>query len=270
MNLIKFGDKLESGNYNFHSNFQNVMNFINQNQSLISVVRNDEYFSPNSLMFESYNNFNFKNFIVQPDFILINNKKIELKEDNKYSSIFNFPKSDFNFIDSKTKFLISIIKYLPHKSLLFLLEPLLEQNFTSMFEQEFVKTIKQGYQQILNKNYLKGIENIKARGTGLTPAGDDFVAGFLVALNLKNKCLNEENYSLKEKIYLISQTNNIFSKNFIKFAFEGFYFKRLNDFLNNFFNGNDDDLLNSTINLCKIGNSSGADLLSGFIVGLKF
>jgi len=268
LNLTLFGDNIIDGNYYFHSKFVNVTNFTNENNNLLSIVKNENYFSSNSLMFENFETLDCKNIFICKNFIIINNQKISLETKNKYNSIFNFPKCELDFINHKINFLISLIKYLPPKSLLFLHNKELEQNFTTLFEKELVKIIKIGYNQIKEKNYLEGIKNIKARGSGLTPAGDDFVAGFLVAKNLKNKCFAEDNSILCQNIFEISKSQNIFSNTFIEHAFKSFYFAKLKMFLKTFFANKETDFENATINLCKTGNSSGADLLSGFLAGL--
>jgi len=64
------------------------------------------------------------------------------------------------------------------------------------------------FRKILSGNILLGVGSIKGLGPGLTPAGDDFNSGLLIALNLVEKiclwiCRNQLSWSGRKLLALI-------------------------------------------------------------------
>ncbi len=270
MNIKLIGDQIEENKYYLHSYFKNVINFVDTEKNIASIVKNIEYFSANSILFDDFkfDNFKFDNVSeikISSNYLIINNLRYNYDKQSIYNSEFDIPTTDSDFVLSKINFIISIIEKLPPKNLLSLHKPELEQYFTSKFEIEFLKTIKTAYQQICEHKYIQAFNNIKARGSGLTPAGDDFIAGFMVGLKIYNSIFDNKHQKLLEDIYFLSKTDNIFSANFLKLAYNGKYFWVLKNFLTSFFYQQSAELLISCLDICKLGSSSGADLLSGFV-----
>jgi len=75
---------------------------------------------------------------------------------------------------------------------------------------------------------------------------------------------NNNNSELKDLIFQKALSNNVFSNNYLRFAYQSRYFKRLKDFLLAFFSENQNDINFSFAQMTAIGDTSGSDLLTGY------
>lgn len=125
------------------------------------------------------------------------------------------------------------------------------------------------YDQQHVKKYIKALIGF---GYGLTPSGDDFLVGFLTALNkAKNKKV-QSILSLMTNIlkYLKISTTDI-SKTMIYASLEGKSHEKIHDFVNCLLSSMDEaQLKQSILNVFSIGSSSGMDLAIGIIEGIRF
>jgi len=120
---------------------------------------------------------------------------------------------------------------------------------------------------IENGRPVEGLKKMKGAGLGLTPSGDDFTAGYIHALNLREKAHNTS-IDLKEKIYKQSIGKNPISNSMLFHAYKGACFKYLKDFLVSVMK--DETTQNENLNkLLSAGETSGSDLLTGLYFGLQ-
>ena len=85
------------------------------------------------------------------------------------------------------------------------------KNFRRGFERLFADQIGRGVHQVFNGKLLEGIRYLRGCGFGLTPAGDDFIAGLLVGLNLLPKLRGQNLQPAMDAIFRAAQGDNIFS-----------------------------------------------------------
>jgi hypothetical protein len=149
------------------------------------------------------------------------------------------------------------------------LDSVRRSEFTSSFELEYVKRIDLGVQEILFGNILKGVGFIKGLGPGLTPAGDDFNSGILIALNLVEKICR---WDMQKSIKLVWQEaigSNLFTNAFLLCASRGLLFNKFRELINAALYLDQNIILNKTESVLSIGETSGADQLVGFLIGMK-
>jgi hypothetical protein len=125
---------------------------------------------------------------------------------------------------------------------------------------------------------LKGIayNNVHAlvgRGAGLTPAGDDFLAGVLYSLHFL-KCTSLLASLQKNLRALLTEKPNItnrLSLHFLKYALKGLWGKTEQDVLFALLaaKGDLDNLANAVNAMLAVGASSGANELAGIIAGTR-
>lgn len=132
------------------------------------------------------------------------------------------------------------------------------------------------------KKSLIGVQQIKTveelikfigSGIGLTPSGDDFITGFLSALFV----FEEENDLLQNyRERLIHQLSNLLDKTtflgkeFLKYACNREFSDIIHGFYRSLKENNRNHILNSAMEILKLGHSSGADTLSGIVSGLIY
>jgi len=130
----------------------------------------------------------------------------------------------------------------------------------SVLQQEFYKKLA----NIIHKK--KTINDLLGLGIGLTPTGDDFIVGYLSALEAN---LIEDKLKIRDNIDL----NKVFDKTtrvsalHLKAAIKHRYNEKLVDLYKNI-DVNEDQYINYAKRLIKVGNSSGLDMLTGLYFGL--
>jgi len=117
----------------------------------------------------------------------------------------------------------------------------------------------------------KFIVDLLGTGPGLTPSGDDFVMGLLLAVNRwKSEYLSQHNLDLfnREIMAAAYQQTTTLSANLIECAAQGLADQRLIDALDWLVSGSETSM-QSIDALLTWGSSSGSDIFVGFVVALS-
>ncbi len=114
---------------------------------------------------------------------------------------------------------------------------------------------RQAFEQFTNQRMAEGVRLIRGCGEGLTPSGDDFLCGLMLACRLR------PNWAMAQTILRHALGQNLVSNAFLKMAAKGC----VNEAVQNFLQSPSDDGVKK---ICAFGHSSGADLLCGLRYGL--
>jgi hypothetical protein len=163
----------------------------------------------------------------------------------------------------------SLTECAPSKSLAFLLDETRLKNFRSGFDRAFANRITQGVHQVFHGHLLEGIRILKGCGVGLTPSGDDFIAGLLIGLNLLQKLRGQAFQPTADAVFSAAEGDNIFSNTFLDLARQGLLFGRMKDLWIALLTGSETSVRKATGKLFAIGASSGADLATGFLLTIR-
>lgn len=107
------------------------------------------------------------------------------------------------------------------------------------------------------------------RGMGLTPSGDDFLQGLLFINEIVPILGHVFNEELKKLISLGGLTTDI-SINYYRCAFSKMYSSTLIELYDTIESGNPKEMRRCIYELLELGNTSGADILSGILTGISF
>lgn len=261
MQIISFGDCIQNGNYQFHSGFDNIDNFINQNNEFISIASNDSYLAPNCIVIDDFVSGRYSEIYVNNGQLIVNNISHKLYKTLEYNTNFIYLDISTKALKGKIENFLQLNKNnFAQKSLFFLLNTENEKYFTSSFEKAYINQMKYAY-SIFKTNIIDSITEFKSRGSGLTPSGDDFIAGILFALDF---FIINKNSEFKDLIFQKALSNNVFSNNYLRFSYQSKYFKRFKDFLSAFFSESQNDINIAFAQMTSIGDTSGSDLLTGY------
>ena len=108
---------------------------------------------------------------------------------------------------------------------------------------------------------------IKGLGRGLTPQGDDFIAGLLFALHLRESLSGEPVKQVIEDIHAGASSKNPFSRAMLDCAAQGKAFEQLKNLVASLFAVDPGMIAARTRELTAIGATSGADIATGLILG---
>lgn len=270
MLITAFGDFLESGTYTFHSGFEHIDNFVNSKGAFVSLASDMAYLAPNIIIINDFISEKYAELIIDEDYVFLNSNKYLLDKSLLCSSDFVYPEISLSETAQKIHSFTQLYASLfPPKSLFFLLHNENKKHFTSAFEKAFVQQMELAY-ALFQSDIIEGIKAFKSRGSGLTPSGDDFIAGILFGIDLLEKTKGINFNKIKDNIYEASKSNNVFSNNMLRMAYHARYFKRLQDFLNAFFYLPLNQAKPAFEQMIAVGDTSGADLLTGFFTIILF
>jgi hypothetical protein len=129
----------------------------------------------------------------------------------------------------------------------------------------FIQKTKNPFSAIIIKPE-NNLHKFVGLGNGLTPAGDDFIIGYILGNYLLNKITLKFKKRLKRIINTENATNDI-SRQFLDAAIDG----NFNEFIIELVSKIKDNksILTSLSKISRIGASSGLDLLSGLYLSIK-
>jgi hypothetical protein len=267
--LLSFGDHLEKGIYSFHSRFDKVINFYSGN-TFVSIVNNSIGGGPFNIVVDDVDFGELANLIIAEDYFLLNDEKVFFETSKKYDSEINITDFDGNkFTSNLVFFEKALIENSSDKSLTFLLDESRKKNFKSSYEIEFVRRFDSTLECFTSSNYLEGVKLIKGVGFGLTPSGDDFISGFLIALNVIQKLEKVDYSNLIAHIYEAAKGNNAFTNAFLLAAKNGSLFDKFKNLIHSILYSGQNEILENTRTLISFGETSGADQSVGFLFGIK-
>ncbi|OFX50503.1 MAG: hypothetical protein A2046_10665 [Bacteroidetes bacterium GWA2_30_7] len=260
--FLNYGDSIISGKYTKYSEFNHVINY-ESNGKLLSVIDTNVPLMPNSLQISNFD-INFHSHIeITNSLIIIDNSEVLINSILKYDSTLDLSKLNLHSLLRNISLISENINLFNTKSYAFLIDNNLSNNFDSAFEKALLRTVKAGYEEIITGNIEFGIEKIKGTGYGLTPSGDDFIAGLLFGLHINEILYGKKLLILKAKIFEIAKSKNLYSTNFLYFAKEGLYFEYLKNLIINLGLNDNFEILKAIKKMVSYGESSGSDLLTG-------
>jgi len=265
--LISFGDKISSGEYIIHSRFRNSINFYYK-EKLITLGNKKIGSGPSNIIFEKNCFDNIKKIIIFDNSFYLDNEKFTIEKEKIYSSDLIISNFDINSFYKNLKVFERYLKiFSKDRGLLPLIDENIENN--KNFINNFTKRIYEGMNYLFNIDLIEGIRLIKGVGVGLTPSGDDFISGLLTALKVLEIINKENNSYLRKIIYDNAKGDNLISNNFLFYASEGLFFERTKKLILSLFYGNESEIVDSTLSILQIGETSGVDFSTGFLITLK-
>jgi hypothetical protein len=267
--IVSHGNQIRRGKYYLHSKFTSAVNFCSDD-SFVFIVNKEVGSGPLNIVVQGVTVDSVSSLEVGSDGFYLNGKKFYFDELKIYDSklqISNFTEKRFKH--NLSFFEPTLIEFSPPKSLAFLLDESRRSEFTSSFEIEYVKRFENAVQLVLSDDFLSGIKMLKGLGPGLTPSGDDFISGVLIALNLRSMINSSDNSNRIEQIYKTVESRNHFTTAFLRCSAKGFLLEKFKRLIDSLLNGNEDEIIQNTRLLFTIGATSGADQAVGFLIGIK-
>ena len=266
--LRDYGDCIIPGAYTLHSKFENVLNFT-CGSSLVSLVTEDIGSGPVNIVLKDAGMPACEEMVIRQDSIEIGGISYDLSGSERYDSKIS---CDFCYPDRlKTNLIIfndTLVSKAHPKSLVFMLDSGREKNFSSDFEAELLKRIKEGYSLIKRADHIAGFSIIKGTGYGLTPAGDDFIAGWLAGSYISGMTTGTDLSQLGDSIYDKCRSDNPVSDTFMYLSKSGNFSQKTKQALFSLIQGEGDAIISDTLDMLSAGETSGADFAAGLACSL--
>lgn len=263
MKILSVGDQLLSGHFNTHSKFKNVINFTDSKE-IISLVTSTIGKGPNNIVVSSIiaDNTDFIN--ITEDQIQIKKISIDRNQLQKYNSTFVSPLLSDITINNLMHCENYFLAVSSEKSLAYLLNNNKIRLIKTSFEKALALKFIEGANYITCNNFIEMLKTIRGLGIGLTPSGDDFICGFFYALHFLNR-----KHLLVPSFLAHIKTKNLISNTFMLQAFNGFFYEHLKKFVYSLGQNNNSELEANIRFVLEQGETSGEDMLTGFLYTLK-
>ncbi len=258
------GDRLLPGVYNHFAGFDRVDNYADASGNIVAISDDVSLLHANTIILNNYEPGAIKRLEINEHSIMLDHEAYPRYQNQIFCSNFSYPTMELQTVQNKIKLFLNQNKNeLPQNSLLFLLKPEIKtepvSSFDKLLQQEFERAFSLFYDV-----FFESINEFRSKGKGLTPAGDDFIAGVLYGIDCLASIMKSDYSDVKNQVAEIAKTDNLFSRNMQHLAKETRYFKRFKDFLNTFFNQGALSVMPPFQKLISTGDTSGADLISGF------
>jgi hypothetical protein len=216
-------------------------------------------------------NLNGAPVFVGDDSIRIAEAEFTMQDTICYDSAIEIPAGTTlaRFASGFASFRAALQEMAPPGSLLFLLDGGRGWVTASNFEVALGQRFSDGLRLLREGLYVEGVREIKGLGWGLTPSGDDFICGQVIALNLRQSLFGEDTSSVIEDIYSSARSDNIFSMAFLRCAQEGRVLETLQRVLAAICRADEFEISEGTRRLVSFGETSGGDLAAGLIFEME-
>lgn len=271
MRILSFGDCIIPGKYRLHSRFANVVNYSFDN-NLLSIVSKKNESGPVNIVFDGIIRFLEDEVVIKSRRLLCNALVYNLEEHLKYNS-----EISLNVIaDLKIETVIDtllplLVESAPVLSLAFTFDESRKKYFKSSFEKYLINRFFAGIEKLRAGKAVECAEMVNGLGFGLTPSGDDFIAGMLYALYLLQKITGKEDLvSLRQNICEAAESANIISLNAMKMAANGRFGGNFKNMVSALAQNDERKVCVAVHNILNTGATSGADMLTGFLCTLIY
>jgi hypothetical protein len=273
MTLLSIGDQIREGSYPLHSRFKRAVNFRNGSR-LVSVVDEEVGSGPLNIVVSGLQQEDAtpcaSGLLVSQNVVAFGAQRLRFTDRQCYHSGIRLEsKSSRHLRRNLSLFETLLTDISPPTSLAFLLDERRLAHFKSGFERAFVEQIANGVRHVFYGDLLLGIGLLKGCGVGLTPSGDDFIAGLLIGLHLLQKLHGLDFRSAIEAMSKAAAGENVFSNTFLELAGKGLLFGRMNDLVSALMQGDEETVRTSAERLFAVGGTSGADLGMGFFMTVR-
>lgn len=158
----------------------------------------------------------------------------------------------------------------PPRSLAFLLDARRLSDFAPGFEQALAARLRAAVETIFGKGELSaGVRRLAGCGFGLTPSGDDFIAGLLVALNVRARLDRRDERPTIRRVRRAARGAPGLSRAFLDLAARGRVCPRTMDLVRALLRGTCRGVEAAADRLLAVGATSGADFGTGFLLTMK-
>lgn len=270
MEILGIGNAIRNGEYFVHSEFASVINFYD-GSNFVSLVTPEIGNGPFNIVVNfDFSHGGYNSIFIRGELIVLKHKIFYTDSDILYHSKMNYFDNKFQDITKSISYVESEIKRIsPKESLSFLLYDSVETSDFSKIEKKYFARAKFASDEILRGDTLNGVEKMKGLGPGLTPSGDDFNSGLLIALNLLQQVQKKDYTYLISSIVEHAAGQNDFSNSFIFQASHGLLSEKFKWLIDAFIRCDKEQISNSLEIISRVGKTSGFDQAVGFLFGIK-
>ena len=266
---VRVGDRVGPGNWAFHSRFPRSINFL-RGAELVSAVLPDVGAGPHAVVMEALPGGETPELVMGEGWLSLAGCRFEFAPEDVYDSRPDWGVPDAGRLAAGLGSLNAFLPaHAPAGSLARLADGGPREVPPSTFDRELTARFAQGRSLLLGDEPAAGARLLHGAGRGLTPAGDDFLAGVLHGWRLREAWWGEPLGAGVEAAYAeCASGDNPFSAAFLREARDGRVFERLERLVRALLGGSPAAVETAAVGLFAVGATSGADLAAGLAAAL--
>jgi hypothetical protein len=265
--LESYGDSLQKDDYECHSRFRQVTNFSN-GRAMVALVDKNVGPGPHHLVISGLGPEKVERLRISAKGISLNDRRMVFVKARRYDSRIDLHGEIVTgrFAANLDHFSHCLLARAPSQSMVFLLDPARRQHWRSALERALAARLARGSALIFSPDLLAGIKMCKGLGFGLTPGGDDFIGGILLALHTGQRIFKNDFSPAIKALCKQAKGKNPFSNMLLVHASEGRAIGKIKDLLTELIYGEGKNICRYTSQLLTIGHSSGTDFGYGLLL----
>jgi len=250
--LLNVGDRVQIGSYRVFSRFRGATAFVrDEGSDLAVVVEESKGAGPCQIVVRGCDLNAIGRLEVCPDRVILDGATMEIRR--RYHSRLRIDGSRPAGIHRNLHALgAALIESAPARSMIFL------PGSGSAFEAALARRFRHGIGLLLAGRLESGARAIAGLGFGLTPSGDDFLAGLLLGMYGAGAPSLE-----RRRVYQAARSSNAFSDSLLRCAADGCCIEPAQSLIHAVFAGTEAQVARHATRLSAVGASSGADLAAG-------
>jgi hypothetical protein len=261
--LTAIGDLVYDGTYRVHSRFRRAVNFTDGSH-LVTVVGSDMDAGPININVCGFDAATARTLRVERGAVTLDGTRLPFDDRFVYlSEVRPLHPDRGTFLAGVTQLGTLLVREAPEKSLAFLMDGSRMSKLNDGFELNLGRHISSCVRDILFWDRLRGVRRLKGCGFGLTPSGDDFIAGFLLGLNVLGRLGLNDWSETRRDVLQTALSGNMLTDTFLFLAQEGRVFESMKLLIAALAKGWSGDIRASTERLLSVGATSGADMAVG-------
>ena len=269
LEIYSIGDLVEPGTYDYLNGFRRVANFTD-GRRLVTLSLPGVDPGPLNIVMRGFDPDVVNQVRVEPNAVLVDGARVRFSDDDIYiSSILLLRRDAAEFRKNLALFGSLLLKLAPDESLVFLLDRTRASSLRTGFQKNLTEHIRNCARDILYWNRQRGVSRITGCGIGLTPSGDDFIAGFLMGLVTLERMGLSDWSDERDRVLKWTRHRDLLSASFLSCAAGGFTFESMRELIIALDLGPAKNVLSWTENLLSVGATSGADIGVGFYMTVR-
>lgn len=267
--IVSVGDFVREGAYCVHSRFRRAVN-LTDGSGLVSLVAPVVGAGPLNIVVRGLVPSGVERIRVFPEQVDVNETALAYDRCRVYSSGIELKRADLATFQRRLHLLGRLLVELaPRKSLAFLLADGALSDFRPGFERTLALHMSRCVNESLRDDEARGIERLLGCGFGLTPSGDDFVAGMLTAMTLCEQATGTRLLKVRESVLDKVRTSNIISDTLLSLAAAGRVCASVKSLIAALARGSDAQVRTACRRVLAHGSTSGADFAVGLCLFLR-
>ncbi len=261
--ILSIGDRIRDGRYRRHSRFDPVINFTD-NTRITALVTPDIEAGPNNIVLNFLEGLKADRLIITSHHLKIDEHTLPRHTGLIYdSSLPGREWPDKIPTENLQTMKAVLMSKAPEESLAVLLKDHPLEGLHPGFQTNLMRRFIAGKEALIQGNFQACAGMVKGLGPGLTPAGDDFIAGMLWALHLNEKITGHDHTREKKEIFHVGYSDNLIVQTFLESATEGRFTPTVREVLIALAVGMPDDVKRAVTSLLGVGATSGTDSAVG-------